>query len=492
MSSLDMEYGMERSHNNSNNNDNNNNNNSSGDFFNQGGGEIGFHGLVSLRDFAILNNSDNNNKNNNNNNNNSLVSVRDGAREARKPSHFKLQQQQQQQEEEEEEQQQQPVYAGTGTDLQVQVGKEINKRTRFCKFFSQGKCSRGEGCSFAHYTEQLRQRPDVLKTSLCHAYTEFGICAAGSACKFAHGVGELRRPVLGGERLAAESKTMETFSALSLDSETHEELGECGHAKNSNNNNNDALGFGDQTLDSESASTMSSESPKGKDRAIHRLKAQTQSGRPMQAHLKTRYCKFFREGRCLRGELCMFAHAKQDIRPEPYLFRTSPCFDFLRHGSCRVGDDCKFAHSLEDLRGNELTGRKDSGMLGAPASTDLSDYLPQASFLSQTSSESVGSLRTYIPSAQDDDNHNNKWHDESSMRSSTADVEQFNMASNNGSSDDAQVRATLELMVEAQPSRVQATHFASRRLNNNNNSNSNSNSSIIEELLASRVSSISI
>ncbi|CAE8644146.1 unnamed protein product, partial [Polarella glacialis] len=314
----------------------------------------------------------------------------------------------------------------------------------------------------------------------------------GSACKFAHGVGELRRPVLGGERLAAESKTMETFSALSLDSETHEELGECGHAKNSNNNNNDALGFGDQTLDSESASTMSSESPKGKDRAIHRLKAQTQSGRPMQAHLKTRYCKFFREGRCLRGELCMFAHAKQDIRPEPYLFRTSPCFDFLRHGSCRVGDDCKFAHSLEDLRGNELTGRKDSGMLGAPASTDLSDYLPQASFLSQTSSESVGSLRTYIPSAQDDDNHNNKWHDESSMRSSTADVEQFNMASNNGSSDDAQVRATLELMVEAQPSRVQATHFASRRLNNNNNSNSNSNSSIIEELLASRVSSISI
>ncbi|CAJ1399787.1 unnamed protein product [Effrenium voratum] len=75
-----------------------------------------------------------------------------------------------------------------------ELGKrlEAHKKTRLCKFFALGACTRGLACSFAHGTDQLRSQPDFSKTRLCADFTELGSCADGRDCKFAHGRHELR------------------------------------------------------------------------------------------------------------------------------------------------------------------------------------------------------------------------------------------------------------------------------------------------------------
>ena len=67
-----------------------------------------------------------------------------------------------------------------------------HKRTRLCKFFAVGACTRGESCAFAHGSDQLRQQPDFSKTRLCADFVELGRCTLGRKCKFAHGKRELR------------------------------------------------------------------------------------------------------------------------------------------------------------------------------------------------------------------------------------------------------------------------------------------------------------
>eukprot|EP00931_Biecheleriopsis_adriatica_P044407 TRINITY_DN25406_c0_g1_i9.p1 TRINITY_DN25406_c0_g1~~TRINITY_DN25406_c0_g1_i9.p1 ORF type:complete len:126 (-),score=29.03 TRINITY_DN25406_c0_g1_i9:69-446(-) len=47
-------------------------------------------------------------------------------------------------------------------------------------------------CSFAHAEEDLREKPDYIKTRLCGAFVHTGQCRKGSACKFAHGIEEMQ------------------------------------------------------------------------------------------------------------------------------------------------------------------------------------------------------------------------------------------------------------------------------------------------------------
>mmetsp|Transcript_50734 Transcript_50734/g.110094 ORF Transcript_50734/g.110094 Transcript_50734/m.110094 type:complete len:203 (+) Transcript_50734:77-685(+) len=64
---------------------------------------------------------------------------------------------------------------------------------------------------------------------------------------------------------------------------------------------------------------------------------------------KTKFCKFFMEGRCNRGEGCSYAHCGENLKPVPDLFRTKQCRDF-RDGSCPRGDSCNFAHGIQEIR----------------------------------------------------------------------------------------------------------------------------------------------
>ncbi|CAE8627692.1 unnamed protein product [Polarella glacialis] len=343
------------------------------------------------------------------------------------------------------------MHTGTDPNRHIKTGTGSSRQPEFCKFFRQGLCSRGKTCSFAHYPGQLRPRSNLLRTGLCHIFMETGICKIRSSCKFAHGVQELRLPVLEKTQQATESELWKRPSSPSeAEKMPADALRDCKFAHSILAT---ALGTEDQALDSESASTISSDPPQGQDRTVNHLKAQTQSGRPIRAHLKTRYCKFFREGRCMRADLCMFAHATQDIRAEPNLFKTSPCFDFLRTGLCRVGESCKFAHTAQELREPEpvqlQAQLRDAGLLGTLASTDLLGHLPQASFLSEMRGEATGPVCTDLPSA--DPGHNGS--SPSILRSGHA----ADKVASRRSSDDAQGgRTTQQLLVEAEPSRVQA------------------------------------
>jgi hypothetical protein len=64
-------------------------------------------------------------------------------------------------------------------------------KTELCRFYP--KCRKGDLCPFAHTDIEVKERPNLTKTSLCVAWTK-GCCPlSASECKFAHGTSQLRK-----------------------------------------------------------------------------------------------------------------------------------------------------------------------------------------------------------------------------------------------------------------------------------------------------------
>merc|ERR1740139_289860 len=105
------------------------------------------------------------------------------------------------------------------------------RKTRMCNAITDGRCSLGASCRFAHSPDELVAAPDLTKTRLCfnyfrqqcndpccrfaHGYEELrgtetlyktglchgwasGSCRFGASCRFAHGVEELRTSAIPG------------------------------------------------------------------------------------------------------------------------------------------------------------------------------------------------------------------------------------------------------------------------------------------------------
>jgi len=66
-------------------------------------------------------------------------------------------------------------------------------KTKMCKFYKTGACTRGSECVYAHSMCELEGPPDLHKTELCSQFTFAGFCDKGDACRFAHGAKELRQ-----------------------------------------------------------------------------------------------------------------------------------------------------------------------------------------------------------------------------------------------------------------------------------------------------------
>eukprot|EP00931_Biecheleriopsis_adriatica_P099805 TRINITY_DN7455_c0_g2_i2.p1 TRINITY_DN7455_c0_g2~~TRINITY_DN7455_c0_g2_i2.p1 ORF type:complete len:214 (+),score=31.77 TRINITY_DN7455_c0_g2_i2:118-759(+) len=102
--------------------------------------------------------------------------------------------------------------------------------TKLCKFHAAGKCNRGETCTYAHSTEQVREQPNFCKTRLCAVFKRSGRCTQGAECKFAHGNGD-RLVRLRGQSLSAErnpatgsiTSEAQTSGASQLNSSAHEQ-----------------------------------------------------------------------------------------------------------------------------------------------------------------------------------------------------------------------------------------------------------------------------
>lgn len=71
-------------------------------------------------------------------------------------------------------------------------------KTKRCRFWLEGRCSRGDSCTYAHTEVELRPTPDLSKTKICSKWKK-GLCDKPShECTYAHGVQDLREGCCGG------------------------------------------------------------------------------------------------------------------------------------------------------------------------------------------------------------------------------------------------------------------------------------------------------
>lgn len=81
----------------------------------------------------------------------------------------------------------------SGEDQQGSDGanREIFKKTKMCRFYLLGACTRGRQCAFAHSQKELNPMPDFSYTRVCKVLRSTGQCN-NPDCKYAHSRKELR------------------------------------------------------------------------------------------------------------------------------------------------------------------------------------------------------------------------------------------------------------------------------------------------------------
>ena len=84
------------------------------------------------------------------------------------------------------------VVAKKAVEVPSQCDTSHLEYTAMCSFYAIGKCLRGENCKFAHSALQIRQKPDLTRTSLCHDFMRKRSCKNGDNCRYAHGEKELQ------------------------------------------------------------------------------------------------------------------------------------------------------------------------------------------------------------------------------------------------------------------------------------------------------------
>uniref|UniRef100_A0A0G4GE43 C3H1-type domain-containing protein n=1 Tax=Chromera velia CCMP2878 TaxID=1169474 RepID=A0A0G4GE43_9ALVE len=77
-------------------------------------------------------------------------------------------------------------FSTTTAPAPVPHWKYAVEKTEMCKFFLEGRCTRGTACRFAHTVAEKRQKPDLRYASLCHAIARGEVCPRGAACTYAH------------------------------------------------------------------------------------------------------------------------------------------------------------------------------------------------------------------------------------------------------------------------------------------------------------------
>jgi hypothetical protein len=87
-----------------------------------------------------------------------------------------------------------PRRARKTKEAQSNVGEEraaVFSKTKMCKFFILGQCTKGHECCFAHDNVELQLPPDLQRTKLCKTLINTGVCKDPN-CSYAHNKVELR------------------------------------------------------------------------------------------------------------------------------------------------------------------------------------------------------------------------------------------------------------------------------------------------------------
>lgn len=277
------------------------------------------------------------------------------------------------------------------------VSRAVHYRTEYCKFYQIGTCARGNSCAFAHTTEEVMPKVNLVKTALCHSFSISGSCRRGSRCKFAHGEDELQ-------------PLDESFSARTSNPQLQkegeqsvEEWLESGivsanmamgtQSARSGNYKSQAMAKPQQqrATGKETAPGYSHDPPPDIDSQtteLEHLALETRNlisagtaqsllnGQTNVKSLKfrTNLCKFYFAGRCSRGMDCTFAHSKENLLPVVDLRKGSLCFNFAQ-GYCKEGDDCKFAHGKSNLRQPSLRQAPELDCMPMPTQLQVSPSL---------------------------------------------------------------------------------------------------------------------
>eukprot|EP00928_Gymnodinium_smaydae_P056098 TRINITY_DN39524_c0_g1_i1.p1 TRINITY_DN39524_c0_g1~~TRINITY_DN39524_c0_g1_i1.p1 ORF type:complete len:197 (+),score=20.82 TRINITY_DN39524_c0_g1_i1:37-591(+) len=65
-------------------------------------------------------------------------------------------------------------------------------KTKKCRFYGMGTCTRGSACTFAHTAQELRPRLNLARTKVCPMLLRTGRCTTAE-CTFAHDREEVQR-----------------------------------------------------------------------------------------------------------------------------------------------------------------------------------------------------------------------------------------------------------------------------------------------------------
>lgn len=97
-------------------------------------------------------------------------------------------------------------------------------KTELCRFHAEGKCVKGEACSFAHGQDELRTKPDLTKTTLCVRWQK-DFCGRND-CPYAHGPDDLRHQDSDDESCAEELNAARQIKPRQLATRTVDKAGD--------------------------------------------------------------------------------------------------------------------------------------------------------------------------------------------------------------------------------------------------------------------------
>lgn len=95
-----------------------------------------------------------------------------------------------------------PVAVVASSKHALRIETHLFDKTKMCKFYFKGQCTRGEACTFAHKEEEVVPKPDLFRTQLCADICQGRLCRAGSECSYAHSREEIRRSKTNAKRIA--------------------------------------------------------------------------------------------------------------------------------------------------------------------------------------------------------------------------------------------------------------------------------------------------